>query len=168
MPDNCSERWVPVPGFDGQYEVSDRGRVRRPARLLALSNAPGGYRRVTLSRGNKGYGFLLHRLVMLAFVGPCPPDHEVDHRDADKTNNRLANLEYVTRPENLQRSMPRRRATQVRGERAGRAKLTAADVRELRRLAAAGVGYRALARRYGLAYPTARNIVLRERWAHVE
>lgn len=168
MREDLTERWLPIPGWEGRYEVSDQGRIRRPVVYLKGGRLPRGYRLIGLWRHNRAHHYLVHQLVLMAFVGTCPPGQEIDHIDGDPSNNRLENLEYVTRLENMTRSLPKRRATQVRGERSPKAKLSEADVREMRRLAADGVGYRALARRFGVAYPTARNVVLRERWAHIE
>lgn len=87
------ENWKPIPGWEGLYEVSDAGRVRslafmqryllrngKPAfrrtreRILAARANNRGYLVVTLSRGNKSYGFLVHRLVAQAFL-PNPDGH---------------------------------------------------------------------------------------------
>jgi HNH endonuclease len=59
-----------------------------------------GYCRVNLSRGSRAkFTRYVHRLVMAAFVGPL----EVDHRNGDKTDNRLKNLEWVSGDENRRR-----------------------------------------------------------------
>ena len=72
---------------------------------------------------------------MEAFVGPCPPGMEVRHfPDRDPTNNRLDNLQYGTRQENMEdRTI---HGTDNRGERSGRAKLTEEKVRQIRQLCA--------------------------------
>lgn len=101
------ENWRPVPHHE-EYEVSDLGRVRRAApgrktfvgKVLRPQQVGTGYRAVALTKNGKARQMYVHRLVMLAFVGQPPPRHEVNHRDGDKANNALANLEYVTRSEN--------------------------------------------------------------------
>jgi hypothetical protein len=168
MPDDTTERWLPVPGWEGEYEVSDHGRLRRPIRYLTHSSAAGGYRRIALYRRNKGHFFLVHQLVMRAFVGPCPPGHEIDHRDEDKTNNRLPNLEYVTRTVNIRRSWLRRQPGIIRGERKHNAKLTGPHVVAIRaRWVQGGVTYHSLGREYGVAPAVIRNVVLRVTWRHI-
>ena len=104
------ESWRPVPSYEDYYEVSDYGRVRR---LRAARGTQGsilngsldccGYRRVSLWKHNRGKTVRIHRLVTAAFLG-SPGDREPNHIDGDKTNNRLSNLEYVTRSENLRHS----------------------------------------------------------------
>ncbi|MBN7395680.1 HNH endonuclease [Mycobacteroides abscessus subsp. abscessus] len=111
------EQWRPVVGFEGLYEVSDLGRVRTVPRLVSMGRGyrtvPGrirkyghstthGYLIVGLSRPGKRRATtaLVHRLVLEAFVGPCPDGMEACHFDGDKTNNRLPNLRWDTRRAN--------------------------------------------------------------------
>lgn len=106
------ERWLPIPGYEGSYEVSDQGRVRsldrvdrtghrwqgRMIRLHPVSER--GYLKATLYRDGKGSQRLVHRLVLEAFVGPCPEGMEACHGDGDTTNNELSNLRWGTSSEN--------------------------------------------------------------------
>lgn len=110
------ERWLPVPGWDGFYEVSDAGRVRgldrvvhtrggramrQRGRVLTPARLPKGYRKVTLSDGWAQYEYLVHRLVLGAFVGECPEVlDEGCHGDGDPGNNALGNLRWDTTSEN--------------------------------------------------------------------
>ena len=106
------ERWLPVPGFEGRYEVSDRGRVwshyrygGTDGRLLKLVPDNNGYPVVTLHlNGVQSLG-KVHRMVMAAFVGPCPDGREVRHLDGDPTNADLRNLAYGTHSENVRDSV---------------------------------------------------------------
>jgi hypothetical protein len=112
-----SERWAVIPGSNGDYEVSDLGRVRSwrrrggrraEPRLRSLNNV-GGYRQVEL----QGAGlWTIHRLVLTAFVGPCPPGCEASHINGDRADNRLANLVWETHAENMRR-VPAHRARRV-------------------------------------------------------
>jgi hypothetical protein len=104
--------WRDVPGFPG-YKVSNYGQVKSVARIIDRKNntprrvpecvlRPGpsksGHLSVVLGRGNTR---LVHQLVLLAFVGPRPDGTEVLHSDHNPTNNRLSNLRYGTRSENV-------------------------------------------------------------------
>lgn len=113
MFDPMPERWLPVVGWEGFYEVSDWGRVRSlprvagprpryfPGRMRKTPRGADGYPRVTLSaQGTKSGPLLVHRLVMRAFVGPCPEGQEVRHLDGDSSNCSLENLTYGTHSEN--------------------------------------------------------------------
>ena len=108
------ETWKEVGGYSGLYEVSDLGRVRslgRPckakngsmqhkrARILTQEITVHGYCRVRLyDQEGKAKHFAVHRLVMAAFVGSS--EQQVNHINEIKTDNRLINLEYVSRIEN--------------------------------------------------------------------
>jgi hypothetical protein len=110
------ETWKKISGFD--YEVSNLGNVRSIERRVktkggALRDAPptirvqiplaNGYRQVTLHKNGKRYRFLVHRLVLTAFVSQPPSnDHQANHKNGMKSDNRLENLEWVTRSENMQ------------------------------------------------------------------
>jgi len=102
------ERWLPVVGYEGRYDVSDQGRVRSwyPWRelpvphILALTTGTRGYMRVSLYRDAPFRATKVHQLVLLAFVGPRPEGWHSRHMDGDPTNNRLSNLTYGTASEN--------------------------------------------------------------------
>lgn len=108
-----SEEWRPVVGFEDSYEVSSHGRVRGKYRI-----GPGGSRiqpkiiKQSLSSGypfvgirdcaGKQYSPRVHALVAQAFLGPRPRGLVINHKDHNKTNNHISNLEYVTSRENIQ------------------------------------------------------------------
>lgn len=107
------ERWRAIPGQEGHYEVSDLGRVRsidrtitastgvryrKRGRMLSPAPSTGGHLMLHL-RGRQG--FLIHRLVLLAFVGPPPPGTECCHGPGGPADNRLVNLRWDTRVENM-------------------------------------------------------------------
>lgn len=94
--------WRPVPGFP--YEVSDHGQVRNASgKLLKPEVMSYGYRRVDLHGPNGAYRReYVHRLVLLAFIGPCPEGMEALHGpNHDKADNRLCNLRWGTHQENI-------------------------------------------------------------------
>jgi hypothetical protein len=97
-----AERWKPVVGFEQWYEVSDMGRVRSSRRgglrILRPGLSTGGHLSVALGRGNTR---MVHALVLAAFVGPRPPGADSRHLDGNYINNRLDNLSWGTRSENI-------------------------------------------------------------------
>lgn len=107
------EEWRPVVGWEGDYEVSNLGRVwscpvgtPRTGRILRHAVNPGGYPSVTLSRRGKVKTRPIHQLVLAAFAGPRPAGKDViRHLDGDPTNNLLGNLAYGTQSENAQDSL---------------------------------------------------------------
>jgi hypothetical protein len=129
--DLCAERWMPVPGFETAYEVSDHGRVRSlartitrgyrsrtglrqpvPARVLRPSRNTSGTLKVNLSRPGRSGPLTraVHLLVLTTFVGLRPPGHTGRHLNDDQTDNHLPNLAW--RPG---RQRPRRKPDCIRG-----------------------------------------------------
>lgn len=105
-----TEKWLPVVGWEDRYEVSSAGRVRRivpggkyPAgHLLSPLYVRAGYVRVELNRDNKRTAYYIHRLVLSAFVRPRLDGEEALHDNGVRDDNRLENLRWGTRSENMQ------------------------------------------------------------------
>lgn len=103
-----SEQWLPVVGYEGLYEVSDHGRVRsldrgsRKGRVLSLRVTGSGHKTVALYLLGKPTGKNVHRLVLIAFVGPCPQGMEACHNDGNPANNHLSNLRWDTHKSNME------------------------------------------------------------------
>ena len=166
--------WKAVPGFEGHYEVSDAGGVRRflrgrraiakygPHRVLSPKALPSGYRQVVLSKNNVQTYRYVHRLVLEAFVGPCPEGMLSCHGNGDKSDNRLANLRWDTQAANL--GDARRHGTLLVGEANTSAKLTVECVRAI--LASSEQGA-VLALRYGVSRSRITRIRNRQSWCHV-
>jgi len=139
-----TEVWLPVPGYEGLYEVSNRGRVwsvprrdrlGRPwgGKLLIEHLGNQGYTEVTLYRGGRQRTWQIDRLVMRAFVGPPPQRQEVCHgRGGPRVNHWPENLRHDTRASN--HADKKRDGTWQGGERNANATLTEADVIEIPRL----------------------------------
>lgn len=174
------ERWLPVVGFEGFYEVSSFGRVRSLDRTVITSNSARRYRGKMLSSyvnvGTRGYPFVrlsspqlrgnyaVHVLVLTAHVGPCPPGQETRHGPAGKLYAAVTNLSWGTRSKNV--GMDRLRDGQDnRGERHGLHKLTEPQVLEIRRRRAAGEELLALAGEFGVNIQTVSSIALGAHWA---
>ena len=105
------EEWRAIPGYEGYYEVSNQGHVRGLDRRIVTSDGrrcqiparalPGtinyhGYLRVSLCKNGNEVEWPIHRLVLLAFVGPLPEGMHSCHGNGVQTDNRLANLRYDT------------------------------------------------------------------------
>lgn len=178
-----TETWKPVVGFEGLYEVSDRGRVRSVDRAITQQSRWGGvftrrypgrvlipdwsqgYATVVLSESNRVTRRTIHSLVAEAFSGPVPPGAEVCHNDGTRSNNSASNLRYDTPRGNA--ADRRRHGTHLEGEEHPSAILTALEVQEMRRLHRKGVGRESLASRFGTCSSNVGYIVNRQTWRHV-
>lgn len=98
------EIWVPVIEFEELYEVSNLGRVRNIKTKRIKKDYLGncGYKTVALSKKSKTYIKLLHKLVIESFIGNNDTTLTVNHKDHNKMNNKLENLEYMTHKMNIQ------------------------------------------------------------------
>lgn len=155
-----AEKWAHHPRH--KVLVSTHGRVVIRGRLAIPSIHPGTGRPYIHRLGERLY---LHHAVLETFVGPRPtPDHHALHADDDPMNNRLDNLRWGTRQDNL----ADRRANRPEGWAVTQPKLTEEQVREIRAAAAAGTSTNELSRTYGVAHSTMRKVLNRETWRHVE
>ena len=105
------EEWKSIPGYEGLYEVSNLGRVRSVERCdrfnrkivskILKPNYVSGYLRVGMYKNKTFKYYLIHRLVAQAFL-PNPDNlPEVNHKDEDKSNNKVNNLEWCDRSYNM-------------------------------------------------------------------
>lgn len=136
-----TEEWRPVVGFEGIYEVSSCGRIRRVAnghgavagRMLSPNPNKKGYLRACLCRDGKAKQGRVHTLVAEAFIGPRPEGCEVDHIDGNRQNNHVSNLRWVTPKENIRASLARNGGRPgLRGIKNGQSKLNEMQVRLVR------------------------------------
>ena len=158
--------------IEGFYEVSDRGHIRRIAGgrgtkpgMLVRQQFKQGYQSVCLSKEGWARRYYVHRLVASAFLGPCPPNMVVNHKDGDKANNNIFNLEYVTYKQNSQYAGASGQL--VQGAQHAFTKLTAEDVQEIRRKASAGVRNKDICQEFRLAPATVHSIVHGRTWKRV-
>lgn len=101
------EEWRYIKGYEGKYQISNLGRVKslgnnKNKKEKILSNTPrkDGYLMVCLYKNGKGKPFTVHRLVALHFIDNPNNYEEVNHKDENKQNNSIDNLEWCTREYN--------------------------------------------------------------------
>lgn len=152
------------------YTVTPDGRViGRRGSDLKPEIIKGGYHRVTVQARPKRRHILVHVLVAAVHLGPRPEGYEVNHKDGNKANNAVSNLEYVTPGQNVRHSLNVLGVKRAKGSRNGQARLTEQQVLEMRAsFADGGVSRSALARVYGVSISTACRAIKGERWSHVE
>lgn len=180
----ATEKWKPVIGYEGLYEVSSRGRVRSLTRrvhggrvgwsdrivagqTMKPSRKINGYMQITFCDNGRNSTQTIHATVAAAFLGRRPNGMQVNHIDGDKLNNAASNLEYVTAKENVRHAFECGLST-CKGEMHPNSKLTTDQVREIRRrYAAGGVSHYDLADEYPVNRPTIGKILSGKMWGHV-
>ncbi len=138
------EEWRPIIGYEGVYDASNFGRIRRvkpekntfAGRIMRQCKDRYGYPHLKLCKDGERKGYGTHTLIIGAFVGPCPVGKQVNHKDGDKTNNCIENLEYVTQRENNEHAfrLGLKNMDHVVGERHYNSILTERDIPQIRRL----------------------------------
>lgn len=184
----AEERWRPVVGFEGIYEVSSHGRVRSCTRRVRVAatwrRGPtwktiksqmrrpthGGtgspYPRVHLWCQHREVCRMVHHLVLEAFAGARPRRAVANHLDGDKQHNCTGNLAWCSRSQNALHAIESG-LVRGRGEESAMHKSSTEQVREIRRLARAGTSFRDIERALGVPYARVWKIVRRRTWRHV-
>jgi hypothetical protein len=157
-----------VPGFD-DYAVGTDGSVwsfkRKNIKRMSPNTIKGGYKAVILTNEKGKSSKMVHRLVLEAFVGPCPKGMEALHKDHNPANCRLDNLRWGTHIENIEDG--RREGRVKSGERNHWSTLTEEKVREMRIAAHAGETVRSIAARFGAGEKGVEYAVSGRSWAHI-
>lgn len=179
--DSCTTAYRDIPGFPG-YRVGDDGSVWSCRERLWVPGKPGstwrlggewhrlrelahnGYMTVVLYPGQVRIG--VHRVVLLAFVGPPPSEHlDACHGDGNPANNRLDNLRWDTRSGNMADAV--RHGTTCRGSKHGGAKLDEAAVRLIRSMAGRAT-QREIANKIGVTRSLISAVLRKKCWAWLD
>ena len=136
------DEFRPIEGYPG-YRITSSGKVEscwtRRGRLCLLGDVwhplkpirRQGYPTVNLARDGRKSARRIHRLVLEAFIGPCPPGMVACHNDGNRSNSDLANLRWDTPKANSDDTL--RHGTRATGSRCGATKLSEGEVIEIRR-----------------------------------
>lgn len=168
------EEWRAIQGFEGHYEVSNRGNVRSLERIDGIGRKKKamplkplykkGYPFVTLSKMGVVRQQQVHRLVGEAFIGPLPKGMTTNHIDGNKANADVRNLEYVTQADNNRHAFAT--GLQPVGERRNSAKLTDDHVRLIRQLEKT-MPRKQLAAKFNVAENAIYQVTSGKTWKHV-
>jgi len=176
-----TEIWKPVVGYEGDYEVSDKGRVRsltrkvrcrggkfrlKRGRVMSPSiDQKTGYQSVCLAFEGAVKTFRVHVLVAAAFIGPRPNGQDVCHGPLGKAIHHASNLSYGTREKNCADRL--RDGTHLEGEDIAQSKLTVEDVLDVRRRCTRRGMKRKMARKLKVTESLVSMIVNRRIWKHI-
>ena len=165
MKTSNTEQWRDIAGYEGAYQVSSEGNVYsvRFNRMLKPQLGKLGYYHVGLSVGDKVKLVHIHRLVALAFLvvpeGIIKPT--VDHINYMKTDNRLANLRWLSNADNSSRTSADDRIHRPRGSEKPNAKLNEETVRSIREeYATGGTSAYKLAEKHGVSHTAVRSVIV--------
>ena len=171
---SMDELWKVVQGFE-DYEISTQGRVRsskhQRTHILKPRITHDGYVWYSLCKNGKGYTRRANRLVAEAFIPNPEGKPTVNHKDGDKRNNCVDNLEWMTKSEQMQHAYEHGLKRPVRGTLQGNAVLTEDEVREIRRLYKGHDpkrGMKALSKKYGVSEPTIDKCVRRVSYKNID
>ena len=172
------EIWKDIKGYEGSYQVSNLGRVKSLSREIYFSNRdyinltkeiilkPGnngkGYLCVSFSKNNRQKSFRVHRLVAKAFIPNLKNKPQVNHKDGDKKNNCIENLEWCDNYENFQHALKNNLIAS--GVRAGMSKLTKRQVLEICKDSRS---FRVLGKIYGVNSSNISDIKNRKSWKRI-
>jgi len=161
----------PIKDLENHYEVSNLGRVYsyKYNRFLSMYINNTGYYTTQLGHNKKTRSFLVHRLIMLAFIPNPENKRTVNHKDGNKLNNSLDNLEWATYKENFKHGIDTQLIIRARGEKIGCAKLTEKDVKEIRYKFNnnKNIIQAELARQYNVGHATIWRVVNNKNWKHI-
>ena len=137
---NGNEIWKPVIGYEKFFEISNLGQLKRIHFGKGVKGqfpkgyvTKFGYHRYSFHTNKIHESKSTQKLVAEAFIGPRPKGKEINHKDGNKLNNYVDNLEYVTPKENVQHAIRvLKRTWGFKGEKHSLAKLTEENVRDIR------------------------------------
>ncbi len=167
--------WKKVVGFENEYEVNELGEIKtisisfkssHPGKILKPTRTKNGYYIVRLWKNAQPYPRYVHRVVAEAFLTASPHARDVNHKDGNKANNRVENLEFVTRAENnlhAYRVLGKKAAVKT-GEAHPGSKLTRAAVQAIRAEYPTVKSYAALAKKYSVDWTTIKSVILFRTW----
>jgi len=172
------EIWKDIHNFSN-YQISNMGNIKRKERLiidsrnhkyllkekiLKSTKLKNGYLTVTLRKNKKSYLKYIHVLVAESFLG-FNKNLIVNHKDGNKDNNHVTNLEWVTYSENNQHAYDNN--LKSKNENFYNSKLTIEEIKEIRIIYPKIKNYNVLAKKYNVSRATIRDIILKRTWKNI-
>lgn len=167
------EQWKNIPGYEGLYQVSNLGQVRRlPKKITTKSGwnqvhhggikklgTRNGYHYLWLFKSNVGKKFYVHELVAAAFICDRPRGYDIHHINHNRLDNRPENLQYISRGKHAMHHSA--------GEKSSSSKVTESQVRQIKTLCKT-MRVVDVARKLGISYHIAWQVSHGKTWKHVK
>ena len=176
------EEWKDVNGYEGMYQISNKGNVRSLDRISyhkrGVSRYKGkpkkkrmstfGYWMVSFSKENKSKNFYVHKLMGIAFI-PNPKNKKfINHKNGIKTDNQLENLEWVTHSENMNHELDTGLRVMPKGVKVYNSKLNPEIIISARKeYSRGGITYQEIADKNGVCKRVMMNAMKGKHWQHV-
>lgn len=163
------EIWKPIPNYNNFYEASNTGKIRSVDRIVKQRNnrkqlkkgkilSPSinrcGYLVQPLSRNNKLVSFTVHKLVAITFLEKPKYKCEINHKDGNKLNNNVDNLEWVTRSDNLRHAVKNNMITYHNGIKHKNSVFNENELKSIRALLSVGSSPLKIAKSYNVHFST--------------
>ncbi len=173
MTNYVNEIWKAVVGYEGIYSISSHGRLRRE---ISNTNTKAGrittgckdahYMKISLSKNGIKKHKAIHQVMAEAFIGKLPKGYHTNHKDSNKLNNNISNLEYITAGDNIRHSAMA--GTHPHGARVGGSKLTDRKVLRIKDMLKKGTPSVFIAKLYGVSKSNICQIKKGEIWKHLK
>lgn len=169
------EKWKVIDGYEGVYEVSNTGKIfrkiacRKAKSRLIGHISPKGYGFVVLSKNKVKSKYPIHRLIAKYFIGNPPKNkYSINHKDGNKLNNAVSNLEYCSQKENTRHAI-KKGLFKNKGVDHWKSKLSEKDIKDIRKIYKTGqISQTKLSKRYKVTQPAIYNIINKKIWRHVK
>jgi hypothetical protein len=156
--------WKNINGFES-YQVSDCGKIRSNGVIRSKKNCRAGYVNAHLYKNGKRKSIGVHRIVYETFIGPLKKGMSINHKDGNKENNTVKNLEQVTPIQNTRHGIDNG-LIKVKGAENGMAKIKERDVLEIRSLRGK-LPQSKIAEAFKISQKQVCDIQLKKRWRHL-
>lgn len=169
------EKWIDIKGYEGIYQISDKGRVKsfrcgKEKIMKPTARKADGRLALSLRKNNMPEYFKVHQLVGNHFLEKTKEKNEINHIDGNFINNNFENLEWCTRKENMNHAFKTGLTViGLPGESNPNAKLTANEVREIRKLyKKEKMHHLELAEMFGVSRSSVRQIIQKKTWKNID